>query len=147
MKEIEKILVPVDFSDNTEKLIEYAQYVAKNFNASIHFLHVIAPPPVDSMVGMPTMEDYRGEIKKHTEERMAYLVESLNNENARHCSGEVLYGDPVEVIVDTARSRNIDTIVISTHGAQGLERILLGSVTERVLKRAHCPVFVLNPFR
>ena len=56
------------------------------------------------------------------------------------CSGEVLAGDPVDEIVRVADDRDADMLIISTHGAKGLEKILLGSVTERVVKRVHCPI-------
>jgi nucleotide-binding universal stress UspA family protein len=59
----------------------------------------------------------------------------------------VVTGDPVDRITEIAKEKNSDLIIISTHGAKGLEKILLGSVAERVLKRAHCPVLVMNPFK
>ncbi|NOR25763.1 MAG: hypothetical protein GQ542_15525 [Desulforhopalus sp.] len=63
------------------------------------------------------------------------------------CTGEVTVGDPVDTITEFARAKDSDLIIISTHGAKGFEKILLGSVTERVLKRAHCPVLVMNPYK
>jgi nucleotide-binding universal stress UspA family protein len=63
------------------------------------------------------------------------------------CDGEVVYGEPVEQIVEYAERKNADLLIVSTHGAKGLEKILLGSVAEHVLKKAHCPVLIMNPFR
>jgi nucleotide-binding universal stress UspA family protein len=63
------------------------------------------------------------------------------------CTGDVIVGDPVEKIVEFAREKDADMLIISTHGAKGLEKILLGSVAERVLKRVHCPVLFMNPYK
>ena len=56
-------------------------------------------------------------------------------------------GDPVDEIVQIAGAKKSDLIIIGTHGTKGLEKILLGSVAERVLKRADCPVLIMNPFK
>ena len=62
MKAIEKIVVPVDFSENTDKLVTYAGYVAKKLGATIHFVHVVAPYPGDAMIGVPFAAEYRDKI-------------------------------------------------------------------------------------
>ena len=146
MQMIEKIVVPVDFAENTDKLVAYACAVAERFEAAIHFIHVVASYPGDVMIGAPFAEEYRDRIMFAAEERMKSLVEDCKGKG-RTCSGIVVGGEPVEKIVDLAASAAADLVVISTHGAKGLEKILLGSVAERVLKRAHCPVLIMNPFK
>ena len=70
-----------------------------------------------------------------------------NIERCPGCTGEVIIGDPVGKIVEIAKMKNGELIIISTHGTKGLVKMLLGSVAEHVLKQAHCPVLVMNPFK
>lgn len=146
MRTIEKIVVPVDFSENTDKLVAYACYVAEKLGAVIHFVHVVAPYPGDATIGAPFAAEYRDKVYVASKERMSNLVQD-NQEHCRGCTGQVVAGEPVEKIVELAKEADSDLIVISTHGAKGLEKILLGSVAERVLKRAHCPVLIMNPWK
>ncbi len=146
MKEIKKVLIPVDFSSNTEKLVEFGFYVAKNFSASVEILYVVEPIPADAMIGSTMITDYRELAVDSANKKMKEMVADLREKHP-DCSGEVVYGDPVDEIVKKAGADDSKLIVISTHGAKGLERILLGSVTERVVKRATCPVMVHNPFK
>ena len=146
MKMIEKIVVPVDFAENTDKLVAYAGTMAERFEAALHFLHIVAAYPGDVMIGAPFAEEYRDRIIFAAQERMKNLVDDCNAKG-RAATGLVVGGEPVEKIVELAAAAEADLIIISTHGAKGLEKILLGSVAERVLKRAHCPVLIMNPFR
>lgn len=146
MKEINRVLVPVDFLKNTDKLIDYSTYMAEKFSAVIHFVHIVTFPTGDAMLGVPFATEYEGKMLADAQTRMSNLLED-NSERCPDCTGEVIIGDPVDKIVEIAKARDSDLIFISTHGAKGLEKIMLGSVTERVLKRAHCPVLTMNPFK
>ena len=146
MKAIQKIVVPVDFSENTDKLVAYACYVAQKLGSVIHFVHVVAAYPGDAMIGAPFAAEYRDKIYLASKDRMSTMVQD-NQQHCPGCTGQVVPGEPVDKIVELAREADADLIIISTHGAKGLEKILLGSVAERVLKRAHCPVLIMNPFK
>jgi nucleotide-binding universal stress UspA family protein len=146
MKTVKKIVVPVDFAENTGKLVAYACYMAEKLTATIHFIHVVTAYPGDVMIGAPFADEFREKMYFAAEERMANLVQDTK-EKFPGCSGQAVNGEPVEKIVELAEAADADMIIISTHGAKGLEKILLGSVAERVLKRAHCPVLIMNPFR
>ncbi len=146
MKAIEQIVVPIDFTTSTDKLVTYAKYMTEKLAAVIHFVHVVADYPGDAMIGSPFAREYKDKVIAVSEEKMQNLVQG-SRETFPGCTGEVVYGDPVDKIVEFAENKKADLIVISTHGARGLEKILLGSVAERVLKRAHCPVLVMNPFK
>ena len=98
------------------------------------------------MFGMPFAEELRLNCEADCRKRMENLIDDTRAANPE-CSGEVLSGDPVEEIVRVAEDMNADMVIISTHGAKGLEKILLGSVTERVVKRVHCPLLVMNPHK
>lgn len=146
MKPVNKIIVPVDFAENTGKLVAYACYMAEKLTATVHFVHVIAVYPGDAMIGAPFAGEYQEKVDAAAKERMANLLHDTK-EKFPDCSGHTMNGDPAEKIVEIALAEDADLIITSTHGAKGLEKILLGSVAERVLKRAHCPVLIMNPFK
>jgi nucleotide-binding universal stress UspA family protein len=146
MKEIKRIVVPVDFSKITDKLIDYSAYMAEKLSAVIHFIHAVTFPTGDAMIGLPYAVEYEEKILADAQQRMSNLLAD-NSERCPGCTGEVIVGDPVDKIVEIAQAKDANLIIISTHGAKGLEKILLGSVAERVLKRAPCPVLTMNPFK
>ena len=146
MKENIGIVVPVDFLKNADKLVDFSIKMAEKLSVGIHFIHVVSSPGGDAMIGSPFAAEYEGKMLADAQERMANLLKD-NNERWPNCTGEVVLGEPVEKIVEVAKTKNSNLIIISTHGAKGLEKILLGSVAERVLKRAHCPVLIMNPYK
>lgn len=146
MEKIRKVVVPVDFSDNTEKLADYARYMGKELSAALHFIHVVGIYSGDAMVGMPFSTSLKKDYEATARERMNNLVDDMIANDTK-CKGEVLTGEPVEEIVNYAEKEAADLIIISTHGVKGWEKILLGSVAERVVHKAHCPVLFMNPFK
>lgn len=146
MGKITNIVVPVDFLKTTDSLVEYASYMADKLNAVLHFVHVVDIYTGDGMLEISYVEECRKKLQTVAEEKMTRLIAD-NITQLPGSTGEVILGDPVEKIVEYAREKNADLIIISSHGAKGLEKILLGSVTERVLKRAHCPLLITNPFK
>ena len=143
--EIKKILVPVDFGKISSRLIDYAMDVAKQLSADISFCHVVEPF-VMVMLGSPDFEEFEERNRSFGMEKMANLVEDIKA-NGRNCRGQVLFGDAVDEIVKYAKDEGADLIVLGTHGAKGVEKILLGSVAERVVKRSACPCVVMNPYK
>jgi nucleotide-binding universal stress UspA family protein len=146
MEKINTIVVPVDFSKTTEKLVDYAVYMALQLSVIPHFVHVVDLYSGDAMLGNPYVQECREKLLTDAKIRMSNLLAD-NKKKCPQCTGDVVTGDPVDRITEIAKEKNSDLIIISTHGAKGLEKILLGSVAERVLKRAHCPVLVMNPFK
>ena len=86
------------------------------------------------------------EIYDQAEKKMAALLERLKPKYP-DCEGVLLRGDAAENIVKLAAEREADLIIIGSHGAKGIEKVLLGSVAERVLQQAGCPTLVFNPYR
>ena len=146
------IIVPVDFSTSTERLVEYAVYMAGKLSAVIHFIHVVDLMNFvdyytgEAMLGVPYVHEFEETLLTNAKEKMSILIKD-NSEKCAGCTGEVDAGDPVIKIIEIASEKDADLIIISTHGAKGLEKIMLGSVAGRVLKRAHCPVLTMNPFK
>jgi nucleotide-binding universal stress UspA family protein len=147
MKEVRKIVVPVDFSQHTAKIAEYALYVAKCFAANVSFVHV-AEGYGGRYAGIahPSIEDVENELRQQAEKKMEHLLTDNSSESVK-CTGKVLVGDVEDGIIEYATDEKADLLVIGTHGAKGLEKILLGSVTERVVKKAPCPVLTFNPYQ
>lgn len=146
MKKNMTIIVPVDFLKSADKLVDYSTSMAEKLSAVIHFIHVVTFPTGDAMVGAPFGAEYEGKMLADAQARMSNLLADYS-ESFPACTGEVVIGDPVDKIIQIAEVKDSDLIIISTHGARGLEKILLGSVAERVLTRAHCPVLTMNPFK
>ncbi len=144
---IKKIVVPVDFSTNTDKVVEYAVSVADQLAAQVCFFHVNESfSGYDMLLVHTSFTEISKDMKKKAEERMANLVEDHKSRQAG-CAGKVVSGDVVDEIIKYAKSEAADLIVIGTHGVKGLERVLIGSVANRVVKRAPCPVLTFNPFK
>ncbi len=146
METTQQIIVPVDFTKSTDVLVKYAISMAEKLGAVIHFVHVIQDFPGDAMIGSPFAQDYQDKVSAAAQDKMADLVQK-SQKNCPGSAGQVLYGDPVDHIIEFSRTKNANLIIIGTHGAKGLEKIILGRVAERVLKGAHCPVLIMNPFK
>ena len=152
MKETNLIIVPVDFTETTNSLREYAVYMAGNLSAAIHFVHVFNFNHFsdyyagDVILISPVYLECEEELLSNVKREMVDLVKKTREEGS-NCTGQVITGDPVDEILECAQEKNADLILISTHGRRGLEKILLGSVAGRVVKRAHCPVLTVNPFK
>ncbi len=147
MKTIKKIVVPIDFTSATEKVISYAVSVAEQLKAHVAFLHVNETfSGYDMLMVHTSFTRISKEMKEKAEEKMAHLLED-HGSLAGGCSGQVVSGDVVDEIIAFAEEEKADLIVIGTHGVKGLERVLLGSVAEQVVKKAPCPVLTFNPFR
>ncbi len=146
MKDIKRIVVPLDFLEHTDRLVEYAVYMAKKFSAIPYFFHVVNFYPGTAMLDTPYVQVCTEKLLSDAEAKMSQLLAD-NSVRCPGSIGEVATGDPVDKIIEFAKEKHSDLIIINTHGAKGLERIMLGSVAERVLKGAHCPVLVMNPFK
>ena len=146
MRAIKRIVVPVDFSYHTDKLVDYAVYMAGKLSAVTHFIHVVEFYPGNSMTTLSYTQQHEERLLADVRIRMSKLLED-NSERCKGCTGKVVVGDPVDKIIEFAKAKDSNLIIMSTHGSKGLEKILLGSVAEHVLKGAHCPVLIMNPFK
>lgn len=141
MLEIKKILVPIDFSIHSEKLVNFAAEFSQNFGASLSFINVIEP--VAAYEGFGSAQ-FTSDLKEGMGKKMASLIEKYE-EKYGTCEGKVVTGDIIDAIISNAEK--CDLIIIATHGYKKLEKILMGSVADRVVKRSPCPVLLINPYR
>jgi nucleotide-binding universal stress UspA family protein len=144
MTKIETILAPTDFSETAEWAVAYALDLARRLDASLHLVHVVAYP-ID-VGGWPeaygtTLAGLREELKQDAALRLAKRAKSITGIKV---STDLREGSPARAIVDAARDRKCDLIVMGTHGSGGFTHLLLGSVAERVVRTAPCPVLTVS---
>lgn len=134
------ILVPIDFSADADQALEYAMALAGKLSARLTLLHVIYTVPLGAAEGgafLPYLESIETEARQSME-RYRQRVQAAGLE------GDVIIMDgiPFQSIVDMAQDKKVDLIVMGTHGRTGLKHVLLGSVAEKVVRLAPCPVLV-----
>ena len=148
MNEIKKILVPVDFSENSQKILRTAVEFAARFKAEVVIVFVVQS--FDDYSGffvphMPIIQLEEEMVKSAKEKMKSFAAETLNGSVVH--STAILSGDVVEEINSFAAKEKADLIVMGTHGYKGLDKILFGSVAEKIVKTAPCPVLTINPYR
>ncbi len=142
--DFKSILVPVDFSSNSARALEYAHTLAIRFDASLHLIHVCEVPSAatGSMDAFAiAYTDWSQRLGAEAEGELLKLVPKLPDVTV---TTEVLFGNPPRAIVAAAASRNSDLIVMGTHGHGALMHALLGNVAERVVRTAPCPVLTIR---
>ena len=144
------ILVPLDFSDTSTRAFEHAKMLAERFDASLELLHVVPNPFIANAaslyVGMPLPQDFLNQLEQDARQRLGATLTVTERERFKARS-VVRIGDPLFEIVEHARTEHIDVIVMGTHGRTGVSHLFLGSVAERVVRTAECPVLtVKTPF-
>jgi nucleotide-binding universal stress UspA family protein len=142
---IQRILVPIDFSEHSKNALKYALPFAEKFKASIDLLYVVEPTiyPADfsfGQIGFPNVEE---ELRTRGSNELENLIikEIAGNVDARKI---VRTGKPFYEINQYALEENISLIIIATHGHTGMEHILFGSTAEKVVRKAPCPVLVVR---
>jgi nucleotide-binding universal stress UspA family protein len=144
--EIRSILAPTDFSRHAEAAVRYACGLAEVFGAKLILLHVlneVVPVGPDPMISPVLPPDYYAESERASHETLSRLLDpSWGRPKAVETA--VRWGVPVEVIVEHAATHHADLIVIATHGRTGLSHVLLGSVAERIVREAPCPVLTIR---
>lgn len=140
--EIKRILCPVDFSDISERALHYTVSLAKKHGASVKLFHVIEYlPGMDHylILALPPQEIMQ-KLREKAEERLNELAREFGNDISLEY--EVREGKAFVEIVAMAREMDADLIVISSHGKTGLAHILIGSVAEKVSRKAPCSVLI-----
>ena len=145
MVSIDAILIPTDFSETSEAAVTYGCALAKSLKATVYLLHIVENPHLGP--GGATLWNYSLPALKHrleeeAEERMATLASQHEKDLTIERSARV--GTPWVEITDEARERGADLIVMGTHGHGAVAHALLGSVAERVVRHAPCPVLTVR---
>jgi nucleotide-binding universal stress UspA family protein len=138
----QRVLVPVDFSEQAHKAVDEALALTDN-PEQLTVLHV-APPYSNFEVGDPMIGLHAVSGEERIKHLMDVLHENFSDKKYERIHFQVIFGAPAHEIADFAQKEHADLIVIPSHGRTGLVRLLIGSVAERVVRLAHCPVLVLR---
>ena len=142
--DIKRILVPLDFSANSNRALDYALGVARKFDAAVHLVHVCEVPSVM----MPSLDAYAIAYTDWTqrlgEEAEKELVQTVSRITGLKVTTEVLFGSPAGAIIEAATTNDADLIVMGTHGHGAVMHMLMGNVAERVVRGAPCPVLTVR---
>ncbi len=143
MLPIKNILVPLDFSKHSEQALKYAKEIAIPLKATIHLLHVLEPlSTYGSWEGAP-MTDLVGRAFEQAEQKLQGIAAILIDEGFA-VKIKVMESHPDLAINGYAEQFSIDIIAMGTHGRRGLEYLLFGSTTEKVLRTAPCSVLAVR---
>jgi len=146
-RNITRILVPTDFSTQSAGALAYARELAERFGASIQLLHVLEDPYATSAYATEVYGYLPAGLKetwqKNAEEKLSGLLPPADR--ARFgATTTVVFGRPAAAVVEYAEQEHADLIVMGTHGRGGVTHLLLGSVAERVIRSAPCPVLTVR---
>ncbi len=142
MISLKKIMVPTDFSEHSSKAVRYGEELALKFNAELVLIHVMEIAPIlyteGAVFPFESTKAMTDAAIKHLEQ---VVVES---DNLVKVSRTVVEGSPFVEIVRQAKENSVDLIVIGTHGRGAIAHMLMGSVAEKVVRKAPCPVLVVR---
>lgn len=141
------ILVPTDFSATSDAALEHARALASAFGSELSLVHVFEDPLLSGAVTaeafVPEAPEVRDALMKEAQTRLTHRIRPDDRETLR-ATGEIITGSPATAIADHAARVGADLIVMGTHGRGGVSHLLLGSVAERVVRMAPCPVLTVR---
>ena len=145
MISIQGVMVPVDFSKESILAAKFGASLAEEYKTKLYVLHVMEPVH-------PSLRGYIVDFEQFQQRMIAQAKEDLENVIPKAVKDRIPVefileiGHPSYLIVEKAKELGVDVLVIATHGRTGLSHVLLGSVAEKVIRHAPCPVFVIrNP--
>jgi universal stress protein A len=144
--EIRRILAPTDFSELSTQGLKSALELAEVFGATLLLLHVVEPPPypvegiVPSHLGATLLDD----LERQASTDLAVILPETQGSKVE-VTRQVVVGIPYRKIVEVAEEEKRDLIVMTTHGRTGLSHLVMGSVAEKIVRTAPCPVLTIRP--
>jgi nucleotide-binding universal stress UspA family protein len=142
--DVQRILVPIDFSENAASVIEWAAHLAEEHGSRIILFHAYhLPVEFQQYEGAYLPPDYWAGVKAEAEQSLRRYQGEIEQRGIE-VEGVVREGYAATAIVDEAASQKADLIVIGTHGLSGLKHMLLGSIAERVVQKSPCPVLTVK---
>lgn len=143
MEDIRRILIPTDGSNCSLRAAKLAIRLAKIFGAEILAIYVVDTVILEEIAKIAEREIAEKELKEKGERYLNYVTKSAEKEGLK-VKTFLTEGEPYDKIVQYAKSSEADLIIMGTYGRRGAERILIGSVAERVIEYAPCPVLVVR---
>ncbi len=142
--DVERILVPVDFSAHARPVLDWAAHMAEEHGSRVLLLHVYhLPVEFQQLEGAYLPPDFWSNVKNEAEQQLGSYAEDLRGRGLE-VEAVVREGYPATVIIEEAATQRANLIVIGTHGHTGLKHLLLGSIAERVVQKAPCPVLTVK---
>lgn len=142
--DIKRILVPLDFSSNSQRALDYAQGLALKFGAALHLVHVCEVPTITTP-GLDAYAiayaDWSQKLGEEAEKQLAKMAAAITDVAT---TTEVLFGPVAPAVVTVAGTSKVDLIVMGTHGHGAVMHALMGNVAERVVRTAPCPVLTVR---
>jgi universal stress protein A len=138
---LNRILVPIDFSGTSESALKYGVALTRAFHASLHLLNVPEHPGNAAEAEYPI--GLFETMQNAAHDRLGHLLNDTDAQDLKpQCAMRI--GQPADEIVRYAREHDIDLIVMGTHGREGVARVVMGSVAEKVVRRSGCPVLTVR---
>jgi nucleotide-binding universal stress UspA family protein len=143
---LKKILFPTDFSDNSKTAQDYAAAFADQFQAELHVMHVLSDVTMIAEPGsaLALPQNYLLDMKQEAEGALDRMFPDAA-QKGRKIVRAFRTGSPYVEIVTYANENNIELIVLGTHGRSAIAHMLLGSIAEKVVRKAPCPVLTVRP--
>jgi universal stress protein A len=142
---MQNVMVATDFGEAADAALRYGRELARGFGATLHVVHVAETSYVGYGVEtyVPLLPDVDGELEESARRRLNSLIQSAGN-GPRTIAAVLPSSVPSVAIIDYARDHDIDLIVMGTHGRGSLAHLVMGSVAERVVREAACPVLTMK---
>ena len=147
MINLNKILFTTDFSECAMQAFPHALYLAERYEAQLIMLHAIVihrDDPYNPVYEFPDMKDIESKLRKTAQERAQALINKMHTEKVSVITDQVRGFSPADVILDYGQDKDVDLIVMGTHGRRGLGHLFLGSVAEEVVRLSTCPVLTIR---
>lgn len=143
---IQRILAPTDFSELSKQGLTSALELAETFGAKLLLLHVVEPPtyPVEGIMPSQLGTTMLDDLERQASRDLAQML-SETHDSKVEVTRRVVAGIPYRKIVEVAEEEKSDLIVMTTHGRTGFSHLVMGSVTEKIVRTAPCPVLTIRP--
>ena len=148
MIRLQRVLVPIDFSEFGKHALRYGCEFARRFGAELHVMHVVEdiyPMVPEAGMLLPAQGDYLLELQNSARKALEKLPEAEWAHGIADIVRHVGTGTPFLEVIRYAKEHDIDLIVIGTHGRSGLVHMLMGSVAEKIVRKSPCPVLTVRP--
>jgi len=143
---LKNILVPTDFSEASTAAVEHGRALAVAFDASLHVLHVVTEPLHEAWAGYAPGAEFLAAVdhlQAEAQKRLERLIPRAGRGNGQIVVATT-WGDASDEVLKYARNHGIDLIVCGTHGRRGWDHVMMGSVAERIVRLAPCPVLTVR---
>ncbi len=143
---IQRILAPTDFSELSKQGLTSALELAETFGAKLLLLHVVEPPtyPVEGIMPSQLGTTMLDDLERQASRDLAQMLSETHGSKVE-VTRRVVAGIPYRKIVEVAEEEKSDLIVMTTHGRTGFSHLVMGSVTEKIVRTAPCPVLTIRP--